>query len=438
MTDLIGNNLKINDPSGNRTVSLYGETANLRLGGKKADGTDGNAGDIILFPQDGDHAEAKTATILLNGEHGKVKLQKFKPWLLPGNIPASPPPGGITVSPFVPKNVIEIDAGKPSITLKGSGLGEILIDDSTVRMKNTSGESTISLYAESANLRLGGKKANGENGNAGDIFLFPKHGDHAEKDATTATIHLDGEHGKVKLQKDSKTTIHLDAGAGNIRLGGNGTDGDLLLFPQSADDINKDAQARIWLDADQGNLALGGNGQDGDILLFPKSATISTTDLTQATIHLDGDAGNITVKGDITLKNADCAEDFDVSVLAAAEPGTVMVLGEEGSLCQSTEAYDKKVAGVVSGAGDLKPGLILDKQSESTNRMPIALMGKVYCKVDAQYAPIEVGDLLTTSPTSGHAMKATDPLKAFGTIIGKALKSLDAGTGLIPILVALQ
>ena len=65
-------------------------------------------------------------------------------------------------------------------------------------------------------------------------------------------------------------------------------------------------------------------------------------------------------------------------------------------------------------------------------------MGKVYCKVDAEYAAIEVGDLLTTSPTPGHAMKATDPAKAFGTVIGKALRSLDAGTGLIPILVTLQ
>lgn len=155
----------------------------------------------------------------------------------------------------------------------------------------------------------------------------------------------------------------------------------------------------------------------------------------QAKLHVNGD---IIATGDIVLKNADCAEEFAVKDLEMIEPGTVMVLGEEGSLCQSTEAYDKKVAGVVSGAGDLKPGLILDKQSESTNRMPIALMGKVYCKVDAQYAPIEVGDLLTTSPTPGHAMKATDPLKAFGTIIGKALRPLAAGKGLIPILVALQ
>ena len=51
---------------------------------------------------------------------------------------------------------------------------------------------------------------------------------------------------------------------------------------------------------------------------------------------------------------------------------------------------------------------------------------------------IEIGDLLTTSPTPGHAMKADDPLKAFGTVIGKALRPLAAGQGLLPILIALQ
>lgn len=65
-------------------------------------------------------------------------------------------------------------------------------------------------------------------------------------------------------------------------------------------------------------------------------------------------------------------------------------------------------------------------------------MGKVYCKVDAQFSPIEVGDLLTTSFTAGHAMKAYDPIKAFGAVIGKALRPLEGGKGLIPILIALQ
>ena len=65
-------------------------------------------------------------------------------------------------------------------------------------------------------------------------------------------------------------------------------------------------------------------------------------------------------------------------------------------------------------------------------------MGKVYCKVDADHAPIKVGDLLTTASTPGHAMKATDALRAFGAVIGKALQPLQSGTGLVAVLVALQ
>lgn len=148
--------------------------------------------------------------------------------------------------------------------------------------------------------------------------------------------------------------------------------------------------------------------------------------------------GDVEVTGDIRLKNADCAEDFDVVCIAQVEPGTVMVIDSEGALRPSDQAYDKRVAGVISGAGNYKPGIVLDKQESSPNRMPIALMGKVYCKVDASYGAIEVGDLRTTSPTPGQAMKATDPLKAFGSVIGKALRPLQEGQGLIPILIALQ
>ena len=149
--------------------------------------------------------------------------------------------------------------------------------------------------------------------------------------------------------------------------------------------------------------------------------------------------GDVLVTGDIKLINADCAEDFDIADLEKAEPGTVMVIDSEGALRPSDQAYDKRVAGVISGAGNYKPGLILDKQQDSSsNRMPIALMGKVYCKVDASYGAIEVGDLLTTSPTPGHAMRTDDPFKAFGAVIGKALRPLNEGQGLIPILIALQ
>ena len=148
--------------------------------------------------------------------------------------------------------------------------------------------------------------------------------------------------------------------------------------------------------------------------------------------------GNVSVSGDVLLTGADCAEDFDVSAGVMPEPGTVVIIAEDGTLRESQEAYDKKVAGVVSGAGEYRHGLVLDKRTSQEGRIPVALIGKVYCKVDAQYSPIGVGDLLTTSPTPGHAMKATEPDRVFGTVIGKALRSISGGRGLIPILISLQ
>jgi hypothetical protein len=148
--------------------------------------------------------------------------------------------------------------------------------------------------------------------------------------------------------------------------------------------------------------------------------------------------GNVEVTGDIYLTNADCAEDFEISVAEQIDAGTVMALNDVGQLEPGKIPYDKRVAGVVSGAGDLKPALILGRRQGQKDKLPIALVGRVNCRVDANYGPIEVGDLLTTSPTVGYAMKASDPTRSFGAVIGKALRPLKNGTDLIPILVALQ
>ncbi len=177
-------------------------------------------------------------------------------------------------------------------------------------------------------------------------------------------------------------------------------------------------------------LWIGGNGRAGDVVLLPASAT--SRDSKQATIHLNG------ATGDITLQNADCAEDFDVTDRTEVEPGTVMVIDDSGSLRPSAEAYDKRVVGVVSGAGTARPAIVLDRRPAESVRAPVALVGKVFCKADARTSSIAVGDLLTTSGTPGHAMKAVDPTKAFGAVLGKAMDSLADGADLIPVLVALQ
>jgi hypothetical protein len=148
--------------------------------------------------------------------------------------------------------------------------------------------------------------------------------------------------------------------------------------------------------------------------------------------------GNVTCTGDIFLSGADCAEQFDVAGPDPIGEGSIVCTDGFGALVESCSQYDHKVVGVVAGAGKYRPGIVLDRQVSETPRVVISLMGKAYCKVDAEYGAIEAGDLLTSSCTPGHAMKATDPGKAFGAVIGKALQSLASGKGLIPILVALQ
>jgi len=66
------------------------------------------------------------------------------------------------------------------------------------------------------------------------------------------------------------------------------------------------------------------------------------------------------------------------------------------------------------------------------------MAGRVYVKAMVAGGAIAPGDLLTTSDVPGHAMRASDPERAFGTVLGKAMSALEEGTGLVLVLVNLQ
>jgi hypothetical protein len=159
------------------------------------------------------------------------------------------------------------------------------------------------------------------------------------------------------------------------------------------------------------------------------------------TIRLKGDSGDICITGAINpVGGCDLAETFDHREAGVAQPGMVMVIDptSAGRLTISTQAYDRKVAGIISGAGGLKPGVKLGQTSAGADH-PLALAGRVYCYVDATSQAVEIGDLLTTSDTPGYAMPATDRERAFGAVLGKAMEPLPQGEkGLILVLVALQ
>ena len=147
----------------------------------------------------------------------------------------------------------------------------------------------------------------------------------------------------------------------------------------------------------------------------------------------DVEVSVLTIKG-----GSDLAERFEVS--DEAKPGMVMAIDADhpGALCIARGTYNRRVAGILSGANDLGAGMILADLPGAKHSMPLALSGRVWVYGDATRKAIEPGDLLTTADIPGYAMAVTNYARAQGAIIGKAMTGLKHGKGLILVFVALQ
>jgi hypothetical protein len=302
------------------------------------------------------------------------------------------------------------------------------------------GDTTIRLDGRVAQVRIGSLGRAGalsiqDTGNRGGITLHGENGITLGGGPGQTRITLNPSSGGVVIGGETRpgqlelravrggpravTTIELDVNgeSADLVLGARGQRGRLVLNDDNGN-------TTIQLTGGNGDLVLGGGGVNGD--LFMRRSDDSNS------IHLRGDVG------DIVLENADCAEEFDC-VTDNIEPGDVVVLTDRGAVRRSADAFDKRVVGIASGAGAYQPGIVLDRRRVgTTRRMPVAIAGKAFCKVNAATCPVGLGDLLTTSSIPGHAMKADDPVRAFGAVIGKALAPLEQGVGLVPVLVGLQ
>jgi hypothetical protein len=216
---------------------------------------------------------------------------------------------------------------------------------------------------------------------------------------------------------------HLDLGLGGAigRINTDPSDQNSNLYLSSNNDVT------IKLDNDGGEEAkLRVQNSGGKNLLTVDEAGRTTTKVLQIT------------------GGSDLSEQFEVRGTAVdlqPAPGMVVSIDPQraGALMISQQAYDSRVAGIISGAGEVKPGLLMGQaEMVGDDPLPVALTGRVYCWADASTGAIEPGDLLTTADQPGHAMKVRDHARAQGAILGKAMSSLESGQGLILVLVALQ
>ncbi|MDP6368370.1 MAG: VCBS repeat-containing protein [Planctomycetota bacterium] len=216
--------------------------------------------------------------------------------------------------------------------------------------------------------------------------------------------------GQIAVEGSSSGTVGATIHAENFGLDG------IALYAKSH---GTDTTAVFSQDGD-GSILRGFNGGCCPVFEVKNNGRVVTTEL-----EITG--------------GADLVEGFEAPD-GMNSPGTVMVIDPQGvgQLLQSSGSYDRRVAGVVSGAGAVRPGIRMGQETVLDGDTLIAMSGRVFVKCSAENGAILPGDLLTSASLAGHAMRATDGERSFGAVLGKAMTPLEEGTGLVLVLVSLQ
>ncbi len=323
--------------------------------------------------------------------------------------------GGIPISR--PINRVGIGTKKPGAALHVRGEEST---GSNATLKISSGNKTMLLDGNEIDTAVGPLFLNC-NSNRKVIIATSGGNVGIGKTNPSAALHIKG-----KERTGSNATLKISSGSQTMLLDGNEIDAAVDgLF------LNHNSNGNVILAAGGGSVGIG------------KSNPIRKLDINGITrtkvIEITG-GSDLSEKFDISkphnIKNyIKQKDDFKI------EPGMVTSIDPKnpGKLLVSSKAYDRTVAGIISGAGGVQPGMLMgQKGSEADGEYPVALTGRVYCKADATLGGIQPGDLLTTSDTPGYVMKVSDYERSHGATIGKAMSSLDKGKGMVLVLVSLQ
>ncbi len=401
------------------------------------DGDDGGSGKLILT-----NGTRNTFEVFGGGNAGESELYMYTG------------AGENTIkidADFFGAGAIFINGGQTNLDLTAAGTfggAEILMD-------NSAGARTIYLLGDDGD--YGAAKISLRRPDATETVSIEA-ADAADQGARielsnadgTPMIRLNAESGSgggatLTLSDGTRNTITLDADAGGggagVSLG------------------NSNGVTTIALDADSagrasGKISLRRSDQTATVSIeaaqsSPRGARVelSKADGT-ITIILDAETSN-SGDGKITTGvlqitgGGDLSEQFDISAdNGNVEPGMVVCIDPQrpGELTVSSQAYDRTVAGIVSGAGGVKPGMLMGQAGTiADGKYPVALAGRVWVYCDASQRAVELGDLLTTADRPGYAMVASDHSRASGATLGKAMTRLAKGeTGLVLVLVNLQ
>ena len=263
------------------------------------------------------------------------------------------------------------------------------------------------------------------------------------------TTYIDGSSGQFGTRSNHPLSFFVNDGLPLLTIDGNGTTITSGLGTFTLGSPNGESGATIKRGGNRADFRF--NGATAKLVAGPGNGPppstfgIAVTTAGNVGIGTETPQSKLDVVGTIRTSvltitgGADLAEPFPMSQRGVAA-GTVVSIDPEhpGKLRRSAAAYDRKVAGIVSGANGIKPGISMIDELQLEPGENVALSGRVFVKANASAGVIAPGDLLTTSDIPGEAMKAADHDRAQGSILGKAMTPLDVTTGLVLVLVTLQ
>lgn len=218
--------------------------------------------------------------------------------------------------------------------------------------------------------------------------------------------------GKASAGSGVTYGVHGQAfSAGGIGVYGQCSDGGSGVFGYSA-----------------GGTPLVGSGNGGSYLIELFDVTVGQ----ERRFRVDTD-GEVYADGSFHSGGADFAELYPAS--CDMPPGTVAAIGDDGKVEPASAQRPTAVMGVVASNPSIV-GNSPDDPEARENHVPVAILGIVDVHASAGSGPIRPGDLLMAGSRQGTAEKAVWARP--GTVIGKALESLESGEGTIRILVTLR
>ena len=164
-----------------------------------------------------------------------------------------------------------------------------------------------------------------------------------------------------------------------------------------------------------GNLSSSGANTMGSLVMSGNITSQNIVPAANATYDIGSSSlgYNVVYAKATSAQYADLAEIYESD--SSYEPGTVVVFGGDKEITVANTGNDTRVAGVISE----NPAYLMNSKA---NGLPVALTGKVKCKVAGF---IRKGDMLATHNTlPGVAKKISEP--TCGAIIGKALEDYDS------------